>query len=160
MRGLKKNHGVNEKAERWWTSALRTPGLCLRIDWTIWTLSAQSPLLCFYSFSSLPPPIAFLGEPDSTGNVSGRVSRCSAETSAPCASAQWAGKANGTFITMEIVFDYPSYTVVLLLCIDVPCLSFSSFLLEPPRVASQIWGGSSWKLSCTIHPCIRGLWGK
>jgi len=130
-----------------------------RLNYLNFGCSISSPLFLF--FFLFAPSHRLLGEPDSTGSVSGRVSRCSAETSAPCAAAQWAGKGNGIFIiTMEIVFDYPSYTVVLLLCIDVPCLSFSSFLLEPPRVASQIWGGSSWKLSCTIHPCIRGLWGK
>lgn len=33
----------------------------------------------------------------------------------------------------------------------------SNILIEPSGVAAQVWEGSSWKLSCTIHPCIRGL---
>lgn len=61
-----------------------------RSDWTICTVVAQSPFLSVF-FSSLPPSYYLVGEPDRAGDVSGRVSRCSAQTSAPCASAQWAG---------------------------------------------------------------------
>lgn len=32
--------------------------------------------------------------------------------------------------------------------------------LEPSGVAAKIWEGRSWKLSCTVQPCIRRLWGK
>lgn len=133
---------------------LMTTGPCLRSDWTIWTVGAQSPLLSFCLFSSFPPTYGLVGEPDSTGNVSGRVSRCSAQTSAPCASAQWAGMGN-----IGCLPPYPSYSISS--CVVM--FLFALHLLFPPEpsgVAPQIWGGSSWNPNCTIQPCIRGSYGK
>lgn len=124
-------------------SALMTTGPCLRSDRTIYTVGTQSP---FLSLSSQH----FVGQPDSTGSVSGRVSRCSAQTSAQCASAQWTGRGNIEFLLPHVSSDIKFYWSFSLLL----------FLLEPSGVASQIWDGSSWKLSCTVHPCIREFYGK
>lgn len=133
-----------------------------------WTLSSKwlnifeqtelnllsSPPFCpFFLFA---PSHRLVGEPDSTGNVSGRVSRCPAQTSAPRASAQWAGMGHiGFFFTsIQIVFEYPSPCVVSLKSFFNLLLIF---LTEPWGVAAQIWESSSWNVNCTIHPCIRGL---
>lgn len=135
-----------------------------------WTLSAKWLDYLNSRCSISSPPLFLLcllhrlvGEPDSTGNVSGRVSRCSAQTSAPRASAQWASMGNIELLPpMQIVLECPSYSVaLLLLCHDVSLKFLFTlhllFLIEPSGVAPQIWEGSSWKPSCTVHPCIRGL---
>lgn len=70
-------------------SSNMTTGSCLRSDSLIW-VDAQS-------FPS-PSSTYLLGEPGSTGSVSGRVSRCSAQTSAPCASAHWTGNVDTYFL--------------------------------------------------------------
>lgn len=110
--------------------------------------------------SSLFIPLQFapylLGEPDSAGCMSGWVPRCSAQTSATCASAFWTGMRGNIYLYAKCIFT---------LQLHVLWLMFTSFFhlncpVEPSRMAPKIWKGSRWKLSSTIQPWIRRLGGK